>query len=531
MTALEQEEKVQQLNELAVRIEKDAEHPEPGADAFEKALTLDLNSENEQKTRGVVLSFVHSYKHKAAELPDTPWLENEFSKYPAIWKNNDERKHTAAVIVERVESYEAEKKRLAEYREKGRTRESYLKNAIETGAKAQGVTDFGKYAAEIDHALDQANADNIKLMYRMDGGINRQLHLDGFIAEQHHADTFNLEAAARGSPYRAEVLKPAPGETYGKNSVDIVIRDGDGKIVRRYQSKYGSDAEATEALFDKGDYRGQRKLVPEGQGKDLQGSTETIEHEGIKSKPLSKEEAKERQRKIQSEEEAKQYEWNDVNSKAVAKNIGKKAGASALLAVGFQGARILGRRIWNNLTGKPNNDIEEDAAEFAESAIKSGVSAGLTVAATGGITVAAKSGWLGPVLKSTPAGHIANAVCVGIENVKVLTEFAAGEITGEEALDKAGDATCSLVGSLALGAKGASVGAAIGTIFGPVGTVVGGIAGGIVGGIAGSTVGHAVWEGGKAIVKTVANTVRSVASGVVKGAKRVFSGIKSFFGW
>jgi len=521
---------VERLNQLAERIETSAEPPEECADAVAKALAITPGKTDKEQTRNTVLSFVASYRHKDQETPDVTWLENEFSKYPNIWKDSGKITQTAKVIVERVKSFEAEKQKLADCRTKGISRESYLKTAIETGAKVQGVTDFGKYTAEIDHALDKANADNIKLMYRMDGGVNQQLHLDGFIAEQHHVDTFNMEAAAQGSPYRAEVLKPAPGDAYGKNSVDIVIRDGNGKIVKRYQSKYGSDAEATQALFEKGDYRGQRKLVPEGQGKGIEGSTETIECEGVKSKPLSKEDAKERQRKIQEEQEAKQYEWNDVNGKAIAGSIGQKAGISALCAVGFQGARVLGRRIWNSLTGQPNNDIEEDAAEFAESALKSGASAGLTVAAAGGITVAVKSGWLGPLLQSTPVGTIANAVCVGVENVKVLAEFATGKITGEEALDKAGDATCSLVGSLAAGAEGASIGAAIGTALGPVGTVVGGIAGGIVGGIAGSTIGHAIWEGGKAIVKTVANTVKSVASGIIEGVKNVASGIADFVG-
>ncbi|MBJ7593107.1 hypothetical protein [Aeromonas veronii] len=178
-------------------------------------------------------------------------------------------------------------------------------------------------------------------MYRRDGEINQSWHLDGFIAEQHHVESFNLEAAAQGCSYRAEVLKPAPGQTYGKNSVDIVIRDGNGKIVKRYQSKYGANADSTKELFEKGDYRGQRKLVPEGQGKEINNSTEIIEHEGVKSKPLSKIDAKERQRKIQKEQDAKQYEWNDVNSKAIAKNIGQKAGVAAMLAIGFQGARIL----------------------------------------------------------------------------------------------------------------------------------------------------------------------------------------------
>jgi hypothetical protein len=513
---------------LATRIEAGAENPEQSADELAQKLTIPENKEDLEKTRNTVVSFIHSYKHKAPEKSNVQWLENEFSKYPTIWKNPDELKTAAKDIVESVDLYTAERQKLADL-PKGLTRESYLVKAIEDGARANGVNDFGKYAASIDKAIGKANADNINLMYRIDGGINQQYHLDGFIAEQHHVDTFNMEAAAHGSKLRAEVLKPGPGETYSKNSVDIVIRDENGKIVRRYQSKYGKDAETTKGLFEKGDYRGQRKLVPEGQGKDVGGSTETIECDGIKSKPLSKEDAQERQRKIQEEQLAKQYEWNDVNKVVIARRIKGQAGVAALCAVGFQGARILGRRIWNCITGKANNTVEEDAQEFAESAIKSGASAGLTVAATGGITVAIKSGWMGPVLKATPVGHIANAVCVGIENVKILYELATGKITGEEAVDKAGDATCSLVGSMVLGAKGAVVGAAIGSVIGPVGTAIGGVVGGIVGGIAGSTVGHAIWEGSKKIVKTVGKVVGAVAKGIVEVGKGIVTGIADTF--
>jgi len=527
--ALLQSQRSETMYMLALRIEEDAGHLEASADIVQSALKLATAGDNQQRARGTVLSFVHSYHQKSEETPDTAWLDNEFSKYPKIWESEDERKSTALIIVDRVHRFEAEKMQLAEYRKRGLSRESYLKSAIENGAKALGVNNVGSYAAEIDHALDQANKDNIDLMYRADGGINQSWHLDGFIAEQHHVESFNIDAATQGRPYHAEVLKPAPGQTYGKNSVDIVIRDGNGKIVKRYQSKYGADAESTKELFEKGDYRGQRKLVPEGQGNEIKNSTEVIEHEGVRSKPLSKEEAKERQRKIQEEQEGKQYEWNDVNSKAIARNIGQKAGVSAMLAVGFQGARVLGRRIWNTVTGQTNSSIEEDAADFAESALRSGATTGLTVAVTGGMVVVCKSGWLGAVLKRTPAGQIANAVCVGIENVKVLADFASGKISGEEAVERAGDATCSLIGSLALGVKGASLCASIGSVFGPPGTFIGGIAGGLVGGIAGSTVGRAVWEGGKAIAKTVANTVRSAASSVWAGAKSMGSFINSIF--
>lgn len=208
---------------------------------------------------------------------------------------------------------------------------------------------------------------------------------------------------------------------------------------------------------------------------------------------------------------------------------------SAALAVGFQGARIVGRRIWNWVTGQENQSVEEDVKEFAESAVKSGASAGLTVATSGALTVAARSGWLGKLLMKTPAGHIAAAACVGIENIKVLYKFATGELTGEEALDQAGRATCSVVGGMALGAKGAALGASIGTVLGPVGTAIGGIAGGLIGGIAGSTIGEAVFSAGKKIVSTVVNGIRTVATGIKNVASKIWEGAKSFvsgiFGW
>ena len=514
---------------LASRIETGAGNPDQCADELAKELSIPASGKDAEKTRSIVISFMHSYKQKAPETSDLEWLENEFTKYPKIWENPGGLKNAAKDIIETVEGYEAECNKLAEYRQKGLSRESYLANAVENGAKANGVNDFGKYAGEIDKALGKANAENIELMYRIDGGINQQKNLDGFLFEQQHVDDINIKLAAKGSKFRAKVLKPKFGEKYGKNSVDIVICDENGNIVKRYQAKWGEDAKATQKYFNKGDYRGQRKLVPKGQGKDIEGSTETIECDGVKSEPLSKEEVKELQRKIQEEQEAKQYEWNDVNKAAIAQNIMKKAGMAALLAMTFQGARILGRRIVNFFTGKKNNPIEEDAKEFVESAIKSGVSAGLTVAIIGGITVAIKSGWFGKLLKYTPVKHIANAVCIGIENIKILYQFANGEITGEEAINKAGDSTCSLIGSIILGTEWASAGAVIGSVFGPIGTAIGGFAGGIIGGIAGSTVGHAIWEGSKKIAHTVGELVKGIGEGIKNAVSFAKEGIKNLF--
>ena len=236
------------------------------------------------------------------------------------------------------------------------------------------------------------------------------------------------------------------------------------------------------------------------------------------------------------EEEVKQYDWNDINKKVIAQNIGKNALISSSMAVGFQGARILGRRIWNSLTGKENQSVERDLKEFVTSALESGANAGFTVAVTGGVTVAVKSGFLGHALKATPVGRIASAVTVGIENIKVFNRYAKGELTAQEALDQAGQVTTCTIGSIVAGAKGASVGATIGTVLGPVGTVIGGVAGGVIGAMAGSAVADKVYKAGKSIARKTVDTVKSVACSagnvarsVVNVASRTFSALTSWW--
>ena len=55
------------------------------------------------------------------------------------------------------------------------------------------------------------------------GTINQNPNLDGFIAEQELVNTFNANASLENSNFRARVLQPDAGQTYGKNSVDIAV--------------------------------------------------------------------------------------------------------------------------------------------------------------------------------------------------------------------------------------------------------------------------------------------------------------------
>ncbi len=502
-------------------------NPEKSGDYLSKQLAV--SNIDKKKINNTFSSFLYSYKNKPENQTNVVWLDNEFKKYPKLWRNDLERSKAVNEIIKSIDEFETTKKELKEYNDRGLSKNNWLADKVKQAIKANGANDFKGYATKIDQAIDQANKSNIKVIYNQNGQISQNPNLDGFIAEHHHANTFNIDAAAKGSEYRAEVLEPKLGDTYGKNTVDIVIKDGNGKIVKKYQSKYGANAKKTEEALKKGDYRGQRKLVPKDQGKDVDNSTETVEVDDVSSEPLSKKEAKKLQREAQEKALAKKYDWSETSHIDIAKHIGKQASMAAALSVGFQGVRVLGRRIWNSLTGRENQTVEEDIKEFVESAIKTGSSVGLTVAATGAITVVIKSGWLGQALKNTPVGRIANGVIVGIENLKILYKFGKGEITGTEALDQAGNTTCSMLGSLMGGAEGASIGAGICSVFGPIGTVIGGITGGIIGGIAGSTVGEAIYEGGKKIVSTIANTAKSFVSGVSNAVSSTWSAFTGLF--
>jgi len=485
------------------------------------------SEENAEKVAGVISSFIQSYEKHKNEQTLEEWLNAEFNKYPDIWKDEEERYATAREIIDTITVSNQKKASLHEHLDQGKSEASWLAKEIEKGAAATGTVNVGAYANGIEYSLEQANINNLDVITRNDGFISQSPNLDGFIAEHHHANTFNIDAAAKGSAYRARVLEPKPGETYGKNSMDIGIYDVNGKLVKRYQAKYGVDADATSNLLNKGDYRGQKALVPKGHGKDIKGSVETIEIEGVKSEPLSKEEAKELQIQAQQKHEAKQYEWNEVNRITIAKQISKQALMGACITAGMQGSRILARRVWNSLTGKANPSASEDLKAFFESSIKGTTHVGAQVAVSGGVVVAVKNGWLGSLLKNTPAGRIANIVYVALENAKILFKLNKGEVTKEEALDAMGQTTTTTIGAIAGAVKGAVLGAELGTVFGPPGIAIGGFVGGVVGGIAGSSIGKAVYEGGKVIIKTALHTAKVVASSIGNGIKSIGSGIRN----
>jgi hypothetical protein len=497
---------------------------EQGLSLAEDGTVIDQGAED---TAGVIQTFVHAYEHNRSEVSDEEWLKKMFRQHR--WADDAEMDAAAHQVVSAISLSYQKKAELNESLARGNTRANWLAGEVDRIVATKGVNDVAFYSNEIERSIGQANHNSATVVQRLDGGINLCSNLDGFIAEQHHVDTFNIDAATKGSVLRAKVLTPEPGSGYTKNSVDIGIYDGNGKLVRRYQCKYGADADSTKKCFDSGNYRGQRKLVPQGQAKDIPGSTETIEMEGVSSRPLSKEQAKQHQQSAQAERETHQYEWKDANRINIAKQIGKQALLAAAIACAMQAARILGTRAWNSLRGKKNPPFSEALGEFFESSVTSAAHAGVMVAVVGGLVVAVKNGWLGTLLKQTPAGRIANIVFIAMENAKIVYKLGRGELSTREALEAMAETTTVAIVSLAWAAEGMLLGAEIGLVLGPWGALVGGFVGGLVGGFAGGAVARTMFAGYKVVTKAATNVVKEAATAVADGVRGAARATASVF--
>ena len=479
------------------------------------------NEENAQKTGNIISTFVDSYSRHKNSLPLDVWLNQEFANHPTLWQNDEERFETTATIIKTVQEANDSKADLFAHLDKGKSRESWLAKKIEQNAKQAGVVEVGKYAQSIDKALGDAT-DEMRDMILNNGqdfvvSSARQLH--GFIAEADLANQFNINATTTGSTLKAEVLSVS-----SLNSPDILIKDAAGNVVESIQVKlYQPNETGLKALIkniETHDYGDSTIIVNKEHVEALREKFPNLkisskyEYDGVSMTMDDYEKHKAAQQKAQLEAELKQYDWNDASRIDIAKNIGKQAVVAAAMTAVFQGARILGRRVWNSLTGKENQSANEDLKEFFDSSISSATNVGVQVAVSGGLVVAAKSGWIG-VLKNTPAGQIANIAYVATENAKCLYKFAKGEMSATETLDAMGSTNASAIGGL----YGAMQGAAYGLAFGGVGAFVGVV----VGGLAGSSVGEAVYQGSKAIVKTAVSVVKSAYEGVKSAVKSVFN--------
>ena len=486
--------------------------------AIDEDLAPQISADEAQALKPIQKKFMESYLEHRDSMPVDEWLRTEMAENLPD-RSAEEIAQMSNEIIATLKVQEEKKASLEKAVANGRSKESWFASEMKSATSYMSSQEASQYLRGLDEALANANESLYRTLHTQAGVISQNPHLDGFIAEQYHAQTFNLNAEATGSPFRAKVLEPT-GNGYAKNSVDIVIVDEGGHIVRRYQSKYCKDAEATARAFEHGDYRGQQKLVPEGQEQDIAKKVTTVIEapDGTSSAPLSKERAQELQ------EEAQSGKWNDLNwneykTKDLAIGIGKQAGQAALMGAAIGVGFDVAQKVWNG--------EEIKGEELVETAVVSGADFGVKAAAAGALKVGAEKGIIKVIPKGTPAGTIANIAYVAVENVKVVGKMATGELTVKEGLEKMEQTTVATVAGIAASTKGAAIGAAVGSVLGPVGTVVGGFIGGTIGYMAGSKVGETIVKGVQKIRKTVTDGIKSAGKAIADGAKSFANGVRN----
>lgn len=486
-------------------------------------------SEQEVKSFKLLLEkFMQSYSAKPQNISDKDWLKTQLQEeLPSL--TNEEAEKMSLEAFDSIAEFDKNLISINAACDSGTNKEDWFANKIAEASTGVSVIEYGNYLQGIDTAISNGNSQMLRAVTTNAGEISQCLNLDGFIAEQNHVNTFNMQAALANSPFRAEVKVPEAGETYGLNSFDTVITDAStGKIIHQYQFKFGADAKSTIALIKDGNYNNQRIVVPAEQVAEVQkafpgksveayiGGTDAVP---VRSKELTKQQVKDLQLDAQQKNSIPSNDWNKYSNFELAKNIGLQAGL-----VGVQGAAIT---TGFNLVAKVLSGEKIETNEMVNIALTSGADAGVKAATAGALKAGVEKGVIGLIPKGTPIGIIADIACLGIENAKILGKLASGELTVMQALDRMGRTSTAMIYGMSWGAKGMAIGAAALAWIPVVGPIVGGIVGGMVGYMAGSKVGSAIYTGVSKVYSTAKSVAKATWSGIKSVGRSIGSGLKS----
>ena len=579
-----------------------------------------LRGSRKRKTEEIIKKFLRSYveNEKSQDKKDLKtWLISELQNELPNKRVEDIEK-IATELITGIEIYYQKKKEVEKYQSVGITNGDYIGNEIlekvaneieeaeiintkevvedmkeasnilsqynetmiyETAAIKEpqlvanvlSANSVNNYVDSVNTAIDNANKTMMESVTTKAGVINQNPNLDGFIFEEYHAGTFNIDAAVKQKSYHAEALKPELGETYGKNSIDLIIEDTD-KYVKKYSAKaYKNANESAKAFYDKVTgykYKFQSKLVPTDQTGDITNSVDKIKYDNVESKGITKAEIKDIQNDLQSGNKKVDIVnfKKDVKTISISKQIGKQAMLNGTMGVGIGMAANIGV---NLITGK-----EVEAEEVIEVGIKTGASMGMATAVAGGIRVAVEKKVIPSVFSKMLTNNTVGAIAAAsMDMIGTAFKLGSGEISLGKAVKDIGKsvgaaygaivasgwgyaggmAIAGMIGLGTIGAVGTILGVGVAVVAGAVCATVGSkVAGAIANGI-GAVVGTIV-DGAVGIVKAGKEVVKSVASGVWNGVKAaggallsgtvslvkgagsiigsVFSGVGSFFsGW
>ena len=493
--------------------------------------TQEYMTEKEAKTvRKMFQKYLKQYKEKDLAVSDKEWLEELFRKeLPETKKEEAER--DAQEITDAIQTFDKNLASVNEAAQKGISKESWLAEKIQESSVGMTVQEYGHTLQGFDDILYTKNAELAEaLTVATDGEIrriNRNPNLDGVLAENMIAKTTELSGFAQGKRIRVDVL-----QSNKANSVDVRAINLDTGKYQNYQLKFGKDAAHTIQYIEEGNYNNQQIIVPAEQLEEVQahfkakGSQKTITDHidawGAEGKKFTKEEMKTLQRQAQESGTPTKTDYTHFQTKDLVASIGKNAGVMGLQAAAVTTGLTLAAKLFKG------EKVEAD--ELVEVAIKSGADASIKTVAAGTLHVAVRRGLIKFIPPTTPAGVIANIVCVGIENMKVLAKIVSGELSVTKGIDQMGRTTSSVVGGLWGMAKGAKWGASLTgwiPVIGAPLAVVSGFVGGMIGYFCGSKMGEALYSTGKQVAEAARTVAKAAWNGIKAVGKAIGNGLKN----
>jgi hypothetical protein len=487
---------------------------------------VEIVTEQEAKTFiGIFRKCLKSYKEKDASVTDEEWLEKlfraEIDGYSA-----EEAKADAKTIVDTINVNNENLESLNEAVRSGRSKDKWLADKIQEASVGIAVQEYGYYLKNLDDKMYELNENIADALSRhKDGHVNMCKNLDGNIAEHVIAETAQLDSLLQGKNVKLDVR-----QSYAANSVDVRATNLDTGEYQNYQLKFGKDAQATIGLIERGNYNNQRIIVPTEQLEKVQehfkdkGSQKTIsdhiEAFGVEGRKFTKEDVKSMQLAAQEDGVMPELDYSHYQTKSLALSIGKNAAVlglqSAAITTGF------------NVVAKAVNGEKIDAEEIAQTAFETGKDTAIKVSAAGALQIAVKRGVIRLLPELKRADVIANIASIGVENVKILSKVAKGEISATKGVDQMGRVTVSAAAGAIVAAKTGAATAAAATAWipgaGPVVAAVAGVVGGAVGYFGGSALGDVIYGAAKKVAKTAA----SVAKSAWNELKRIGGGIKDY---
>lgn len=497
----------------------------------EKTGTIEYLTEKEARTvKDMFKKYLKSYKEKDSSMTDKEWLEQLFRiELPEV--SQEESEQDAQVIVESIQTFDDNLESINEAASRGVSKEAWLADKIQEASVGMSVQEYGRRLQGFDDILHVKNAELARALTVAGDGeirrVNMNPNLDGILAENMIAKTTELSGFAQGKNIRVDVL-----QSNNANSVDVRALNLDTGKYQNYQVKFGKDAAHTIKYIEKGNYNNQKIIVPTEQLEEIQahfkakGSKKTItdhiEAWGVEGKKFTKDELKILQKRAQEDGVLITMDYSHFRTKDLVKSIVKYSGIMALQSAAVTSGLTIASKIFKG--------EKVDSDEMVEIAIKTGADTSIKTVTSGTLHVAIRKGIIKLIPKSTPASVIANIACVGIENVKILSKIASGEISVTKGLDQMGRTTTSMVSGLWGMAKGVVIGAELTgwiPVVGPVLAVATGFVGGMVGYFGGSKMGDAIYSVGKKVASAAKTVAKAAWNGIKSTGRAIGNRIRS----